>query len=370
MKLVEGETLREVLDALAQGGGGWSQTRVLGLILKVCEAMSYAHTKGVIHRDLKPSNIMVGRFGEVYVMDWGLAKVLDRPGEKDIRLRPSEGPRIAKGGRSPGGEDTPGSPLLTMTGEVIGTPAYMSPEQAHGDQAAMGPHSDVYAVGAMLYHVLAGHMPYVPPGESPSTRAVWARVKDGPPHSLDKEATAAPAELVAICERAMARDASRRYPDMSALGGDLSAYLEGRVVRAYETGAWAEARKWMGRNKPLATSLATAILVLAGGLLASTSLWVRAENNASRAEREVARAVEVKSILAQMLESVDPAVARTADVRILRDMLDATAKRLLAGEIEDEAIEAELHAIIGDVYHHLGFHAEGAGPRHQAAPPG
>src|SRR5262245_30873177 len=87
MRLVKGRTLRDVFDELAKGEQGWTQTRVLGLLLKVCEALSYAHAKGVIHRDLKPANVMVGKFGEVFVMDWGLAKILGRADEKDLRVR-------------------------------------------------------------------------------------------------------------------------------------------------------------------------------------------------------------------------------------------------------------------------------------------
>jgi serine/threonine protein kinase len=87
MRLVQGDDLRAVFEQLRAGQGGWTQTRVLGVILKVCEAMAFAHAKGVIHRDLKPANIMVGRFGEAYVMDWGLARVLDREDERDIRVR-------------------------------------------------------------------------------------------------------------------------------------------------------------------------------------------------------------------------------------------------------------------------------------------
>ena len=161
--------------------------------------------------------------------------------------------------------------LMTMDGDVVGTPAYMPPEQARGDLDAMGPQSDVYAVGAMLYHLLAGQMPYVPPGARLNNYAVWQRVQEGPPRPLHELATTAPAELVAICERAMAREVSARYADMSELAGDLAAFVEGRVVRAYETGAWAETRKWVRRNKPLAASLAGIVFVLAIGL-ASTSV--------------------------------------------------------------------------------------------------
>jgi len=287
MKLVQGRTLREVFDELARGAGGWTQTRVLGLILKVCEAMSYAHAKGVIHRDLKPANIMVGKYGEVYVMDWGLAKVLGREDDKDIRLRPSEGSDhgAVTSERLHSAEDTPDSPLLTMDGDVIGTPAYMPPEQARGDLAAIGPHSDVYAVGAMLYHLLAGYMPYVPPGRTLSSRAVWACVQEGPPQPLHEVAPQAPMELVALCEQAMSREVSRRYPDMSAFSADLTAYVEGRVVQAYETGAWAEARKWVRRNKPLAGSLAAVVILLILGIVSSLVQQRRAEAETAKVLR-------------------------------------------------------------------------------------
>src|SRR5688500_466293 len=131
MKLVKGVTLGEVFDERARGEGGWTQQRVLGLLLKVCEAMSYAHAKGVIHRDLKPANVMVGKFGEVYVMDWGLAKILGREDGKDVRIRPNGAP--PEGGRRRSDRrarpaEMPDTALYTMDGDVLGTPAYMPPE--------------------------------------------------------------------------------------------------------------------------------------------------------------------------------------------------------------------------------------------------
>jgi len=204
--------------------------------------------------------------------------VLGREDGKDIRLRSAIE-------RPPGADPGSESPLLTMDGDVVGTPSYMAPEQARGDVAAMGPHSDVYAVGAMLYHLLAGHMPYVALGEKPSSRAVWERLKAGPPQPLREAAPQAPPELAALCEKAMSRDADRRYADMSALSADLTAYLEGRVVRAYETGAWAEARKWVRRNRALAASLAAAVLAVAVGAVAFA---IKATESSERA-RDVLR---------------------------------------------------------------------------------
>ncbi len=293
MKLVKGRSLKEVFDLVADGKEGWTQTRVLGVLLKVCEAMAYAHDKGVIHRDLKPGNIMVGKFGEVHVMDWGLARILDQPDEKDIRIR-EEIPRSTelRSDRDEHRGESPESPLYTMDGDVVGTPAYMPPEQAAGRVSEVGPHSDVYALGAMLYHLLAGHMPYVPKGARLNNYAIWGLVQQGPPASIAQLSPETPAELVAICDKAMARDWRERYRDMSELAADLSAYLEHRVVGAYETGTWAETKKWIERNKALAASLAAGVLALAAGLLVSLSLKREADASATDAKRQerIARA--------------------------------------------------------------------------------
>jgi hypothetical protein len=172
----------------------------------------------------------------------------------------------------------PRSPLVTMDGDIVGTPAYMPPEQARGEQQAIGPASDVYAAGAILYHLLVGRMPYVAAGEKPGAVEVWKRVKRGPPEPPAQAAPRAPAELAAICEKAMAREAGERYASMQALADDLRAWLEGRVVHAYETGAFAEFKKWVLRNRALAiTSMAALFCILVGS---STAAFVLARKNA------------------------------------------------------------------------------------------
>ena len=298
MKLVKGEDLRSIYDKVKKNREGWTQTRALGVLLKVCEAMSYAHSKGVIHRDLKPGNVMVGRFGEVFVMDWGLARVLDGEDGKDIRIAGAPSTSALRSERQDLAHATPDSPLMTMDGDVVGTPAYMPPEQALGHLEEMGPHSDVYAVGAMLYQLLAGHMPYVKPGMNLSNYAVWYRVQEGPPDPLAERAAGAPDELVAICDKAMARDGRLRYRDMGELGLDLQAFLERRVVRAYRTGAFAELRKWMERNRGLASSIAAGVLAILVGLGASLALKAQSDRNAVLA-RESERIAEERRLVAE-----------------------------------------------------------------------
>ena len=293
MRLVRGRELKEVLDLTREGKEGWTITKALGLILKVCEAMAYAHSKGVVHRDLKPSNVMVGRFGEVYVMDWGLARVVGRGDETlptEVVADPS-GVSLVRTVRREESNADPESPLLTMDGDVVGTPSFMAVEQAQGRLSEVGPRSDVYSLGGILYFLLSGRSPYVEPGERVSPHTVLGRVLDGPPVAVSKYAKDAPAELIAICEKAMARYAKDRYASMLEVAEDIQAFLENRVVRAYEGGALAEFRKWVARNRGMAA--ATAALALLTIASAFGFAWQKGKQvdalSAERAETENAR---------------------------------------------------------------------------------
>ena len=286
MKLVRGRDLRAVYEQLRKGEDGWNLPRALGVLLRVCEAMAFAHDKGVIHRDLKPANIMVGRFGEVYVMDWGLARVLGASSNHDRRRDAGESRVVSARQETARSGD---SSLATLDGDIVGTPAYMSPEQALGRIEELGPRSDVYSLGAMLYELLAGHMPYMPPGETRSPFTVVRLLKEGPPAPLERTASGADDELVAICDKAMAREPEARYAGMLELAEDLRAYLEGRVVRAHRTGALVEFRKWIGRNKGFAAAVASAALVAIG--LSAALLVVQSRSNRQlQAEKDIADA--------------------------------------------------------------------------------
>jgi WD40 repeat protein/tRNA A-37 threonylcarbamoyl transferase component Bud32 len=276
MRLVRGRDLAEVLDCVRNGRDGWTRTRVLHVLLRVCEALAYAHDKGVVHRDVKPGNVMVGRFGETYVMDWGLARVVGESGQVPLdSLRD----RIA--------DESADSPLLTQHGDVVGTPAYMPPEQAAGGEVPVTPALDVYALGAILYHLCAGHMPYASAGGDRLTaRDIVQLVRSSGPPPLGDDV---PAELRAIQERAMARDAAARYPSVDALAEDLRAFLELRVVKAYATGRFAELRKWIARNRAVSLATAIAFVALVVFLVVSTRLWIEADDAAARLTAELDR---------------------------------------------------------------------------------
>jgi WD40 repeat protein/serine/threonine protein kinase len=265
MRLVEGESLDSVLDKMSHGDATWTKTRVVDVLVKICDTLAFAHSRGVVHRDLKPANIMVGRFGETYVMDWGLAKVLpgrarpspERPAHEEESLLPTI-PEGEEYGLTP--DD--GAPAdLTTAGTVLGTPAYMPPEQAEGRPDELDERSDVYSIGAMLYRILTGQVPYVEGTRARRSADVLAAVIAGPPTSVAQLAPRARGELVAICQKAMARAPGDRYADMQEMAADLRAYLENRVVKAYQHGALAELKKWVKRN-PLLTGAAAALLLV------------------------------------------------------------------------------------------------------------
>ena len=289
MQLVRGRDLGRVFELGRSESEGWNLTRVLGVLLRACEAVAYAHSRGVIHRDLKPSNVMVGNYGEVYVMDWGLARVLDSEPEPD-----HEAPAIEPVHTLREDGDTPGSPVYTREGDVAGTPSYMSPEQGLGRLASLGPQSDVYSLGAMLYELLSGRRPYTHPTRKTPPHAALVALRAGPPEPLEGVTPGLPPELVAICERAMAREPNDRYADVGELVNDLRAYLEHRVVRAYRTGPVVELQKWVRRNRPMAGALAALVAaVVAMGFLVA---WYQ------RAERRKADRRLEQYALASLLE--------------------------------------------------------------------
>ena len=386
---VAGLTFSEVIDRVHGGDPDWTLARAVSHLLRACEAVAFAHSRGVVHRDLKPTNVMVGPFGETYVMDWGLARDLtaasiadgaspegvgaEGVGPEDVGpegVRPEDDdseeagtglnpptahhpPPIHPGGRSETPEVAPevGSSSdqvpRTLEGEVLGTPAYMPPEQARGQLAQVGPRSDVYSAGAVLYQLLTGRAPYSENGKL-APFALLLRVESGPPASLGALAKRAPVELRAIAERAMDRDPAARYADMGELTRDLRAWLEGRAVRAYRTGAWTVLRKWVGRNRRLAAALGAVLLAVAAGILWNLVTYATGEARRARlADLQLLRGVQVElaqldgalpadgQALARWLRDAEALEARLAGHRAALAAVDERAR--LADEARDAA---------------------------------
>lgn len=287
MPLVKGVDLGTVIeraraphDSTTDPAEQWDRTRVLGALTKAMEAVAFAHSHGVVHRDIKPENIMVGRFGETYVMDWGLARILEHHRETrrkpkdtlgaidELRSRAASAPSAASEptiqtdrtlDRERAGENA------TLDGDIIGTPGYMAPEQARGQHERIGPLADVYSFGAILYQLLTGYRPSDDPISRKSGTGLIDRVLQGRPTPIAKLDSSAPEELVAICNKAMRIDPSKRYQSMLELLEDVRASLEGRVVQAYDTSARAMFVKWVRRNLLAATILFTSLVLGATG---------------------------------------------------------------------------------------------------------
>jgi serine/threonine protein kinase len=236
MKFVEGQRLDKHLESVE------SVPDRLRLFLRICDAVAFAHARGVLHRDLKPANIMVGSFGEVLVLDWGLAKILTDAARSattgDLEETIMEPPRTAPGEAS----ETTQFAATTAHGTVMGTPGYMSPEQARGDNARLDERSDIFSLGALLRFLLR---------QGPSVGQSQTNV---PERALDKS-------LEAICATATAAEPQNRYAKVTELAADASRYLDGLPVSARQETAFDKAARFYRRNS-IAILLIAAYLVM------------------------------------------------------------------------------------------------------------
>jgi serine/threonine protein kinase/tetratricopeptide (TPR) repeat protein len=263
MRFIRGENLKDAIRGFHEaekpgrdpGQRSLALRQLLGRFVDVCNAVAYAHSRGVLHRDLKPGNIMLGKYGETLVVDWGLAKAVGRAGATrnvdESSFQPSSGAGEA----------------MTQMGSAIGTPAYMSPEQASGQLDELGSASDIYGLGATLYDLLTGKAPF----RGGDAAEILQKVRAGdfvPPRRINADI---PAPLEAICLKAMALDPSKRYASCASLSEDIEHWLADEPVHAYPEPWTTRLRRWLDRRRIVVSAAAAA---LHGLIWITAFLWL------------------------------------------------------------------------------------------------
>jgi tRNA A-37 threonylcarbamoyl transferase component Bud32 len=278
MRFVQGQTLKDAIRHLHEerpDRDPEEQARtlrqLLGRFIAVCNAIADAHSRGVLHRDLKPANVMLGKYGETLVVDWGLAKAAGREaaGAGNGVEEPSLRPQLVVGG-------------TTQTGTVLGTPSYMSPEQAAGRVEQLGPASDVYSLGATLYTLLTGWTPV----EGDDRAEVLQQVRQGDwqrPRQVKPDVHPA---LDAVCRKAMALRPEDRYGSALELAADVERWLADEPVAAWPEPWAALARRRLGRHRTLVTSAAAVVAVTLLSTTAAVVLLVAANQRERDAKNE------------------------------------------------------------------------------------
>jgi serine/threonine-protein kinase len=339
MRFIRGNSLKEAIERFHKdespkpdpGRRSLELRKLLRRFLDVCNAVDYAHSRGVLHRDIKPGNIIVGRHGETLLVDWGLAKATGRadPASGERTLVPSSASGSAE----------------TLPGSALGTPAYMSPEQATGQLERLGPRSDVYSLGATLYCLLTGKPPFeggvadvlraVQKGEVPSPR------RRDP--SLDRA-------LEAVCLRAMSLQLEDRYTSCRALSEDIERWMADEPVSAYSEPPLVRLGRWTRRHKTPVTVVAALLLATLAALAVGNVLLrtanrrtekqrVLAVANASEAQRQRKAAEDnlktAEENYALAREAVNRYLTRVSEDRLLNEphMID------LRGELLGQARE-------------------------------
>ncbi len=368
MRFVRGRTLAEAVRGYhhrrqAEQAGPLELRELLGALVAACNAVAYAHSRGVVHRDLKPQNVVLGDYGEVIVLDWGMAKVVDAPDATEPAAARLAAP-------------APAEPSDTQPGQVLGTPAYMAPEQAAGRPDLVDFRTDVYGLGAILYEILTG----APPFSGPDTREVLRRVCDEEP--VRPRRGTIPAALEAVCRKAMAKAPAERYPSARRLAQDLEHWLADEPVSAYVEPWAGRTGRWLRRHRTLVRAGSAALVLTAVTFAVATVLLVaanervrRARDDAVRSEREATRQ---RDLARQAVDTFYTQVSDSPELRArgaerLRTRLLETALRFYEEMLREtpggtavRQDQARAQRRVGDLYFALGRHPE-AGAAYEAA---
>jgi formylglycine-generating enzyme required for sulfatase activity/tRNA A-37 threonylcarbamoyl transferase component Bud32 len=285
MRFIKGQSLQDAVLAFHAdkelkanpGKRSLELRQLLSRFVAVCNTLAYAHSKGVLHRDLKPDNVMLGNYGETLVVDWGLAKSIG------AREEPTTGGSVMLRLSSSG---------LTLVGSVLGTPQYMSPEQAAGQQEGLGPASDVYGLGATLYHLLTGKPPF-PAGNVCAVLDAVSRGAFPPPRQVD---ATVPAALEAVCLKAMHLDPQHRYASAQELADDVEHWLADEPVTACVEPVWLRLARWRHRHPALAAGAAALVFSIVAALGVGALLLSHEQGRTLQAERAKVKEQEGRAL--------------------------------------------------------------------------
>lgn len=321
LELVDGRSLTGHADAAAL-----DVRQRVALLVRICGAVQHAHQKGIVHRDLKPKNVLVTAEGHPKILDFGVAQTIDDAGPDDAAGR----------------------------GEVVGTLAYMSPEQLAGDAAAIDTRADVYALGACLFEVLSGRPPLDVRGLS--LAEVRDRLATTAPPRLDALARDVPPDLAAVVARALERDPDRRYPSAAALADDLTRFLDDDEVLARRPPALERARRRLRKNRAWAGGLALAFVTLVAGILATGSQARRARAAEAAALAEAATVEQVNTFLQRLLgfDADDPLGTQHDEDATFGQILAEAEAMLDAEPLSDAETEARFRVAIGNAWRRFG----------------
>jgi len=346
MDYVEGRSLAELAANLPMPA-----RRAARYVQTIAEAVQYAHSQGVLHRDLKPSNILIDHNDQPRITDFGLAKRLREPLGTPATASHSAAEKVGDGA-----ERVP-TDQLTLTGQVLGSPNFMPPEQASGARQTVGPASDVYSLGAILYQLLTGRPPFMAETLTETLRLV-AETDPVSPRLL---VPAVPRDLQTICLKSLQKESQRRYPTAQELADDLGRYLRHEPIIARPVGKAERVLRWCRRNPVVATSVGVAVglllLVAVGSPVAAYRInraRQQALENEKKTRTEATKSAQVARFLKEMLRGVGPSVSKGRNTVMLREILDQTADRISKDLKDQPAVEAELCLILGKTYRELG----------------